>query len=303
MSDRNNNDPILVAQNIHKHFGGVIALDGVNLVIKKNHITSLIGPNGCGKTTLFNVITGWLTKTDPRNPELEEFDDGDVHQLGVLDRKRVSDAIDQGIEPPSEFVSQDVGHIKFEGKRIDGYASHEISQKGLMRTFQTTRNWPKLTVLENLLCAPLNQTGDRFLNIFFRRKKIKEEERINTLKALEILEFLEITQIRDQIANELSGGQLKLLAIGRLLMTAPHLLLLDEPLAGVNPSLGNKIMDKVVDLKKDHTVFLIEHNMDVVFDYSDEIFVMASGKVIAQGSPTEIQNNKDVIEAYLGEDY
>ncbi len=123
------------------------------------------------------------------------------------------------------------------------------------------------------------------------------------MRALDVLEFLEISHIRDQLGEELSGGQLKLLALGRLLMTAPRLLLLDEPMAGINPTLGNKIMDKILDLTKDSTVFLIEHNMDVVFNYSDEIFVMARGKIIAQGTPDEIETNRDVIEAYLGADY
>ena len=120
---------------------------------------------------------------------------------------------------------------------------------------------------------------------------------------MEILDFLEITHIRDQIGEELSGGQLKLLALGRLLMTAPRLILLDEPMAGINPTLGNKIMDKILELTAESTIFLIEHNMDVVFNYSDEIFVMARGKIIAQGTPTEIETNKEVIEAYLGADY
>ncbi|MCJ7617011.1 MAG: ATP-binding cassette domain-containing protein [Desulfobacterales bacterium] len=173
----------------------------------------------------------------------------------------------------------------------------------MIRTFQTTRNWPRLTVLENLLVAPHNQTGDFFLNIFTKQKIIREEERRNTLKALEILEFLEIMHIRDQLAEELSGGQLKLLALGRLLMTFPRLILLDEPMAGINPTLGNKIMDKILELKKNVTIFLIEHNMDVVFNYSDEIFVMASGKIIAHGTPEHIETNRDVIEAYLGGDY
>ncbi len=118
-----------------------------------------------------------------------------------------------------------------------------------------------------------------------------------------MLEFLEIMHIRDQLAEELSGGQLKLLSLGRLLMTVPSLILLDEPMAGINPTLGNKIMDKILELKEDVTIFLIEHNMDVVFNYSDEIFVMASGKMIAHGTPDEIETNRDVIEAYLGEDY
>ena len=181
--------------------------------------------------------------------------------------------------------------------------THEAALTGMLRTFQTTRNWPQLTVLENLLVAPHKQTGEGFFNLFFRRKRIKDEERRNVLKALEILDFLEITHIRDQLGEELSGGQLKLLALGRLLMTAPRLILLDEPMAGVNPTLGNKIMDKILELKHESTIFLIEHNMDVVFNYSDEIYVMARGKIIAQGTPNEIETNREVIEAYLGKDY
>lgn len=298
-------EKVLVAEDIHKHFGGVHALNGATVFVQKNQITALIGPNGSGKTTMFNVITGWLTKTDPRNPDEEEFQDDDVVQEGFIDRQKKKSAIDKGQEIPKKFVSQDVGHVTFDGSRIDGFSAHEISLKGLMRTFQTTRNWPKLTVLENLLVAPPRQTGESFLNIFnpLKWRKIKNEERANVKRALEMLDFLEISHIRDHISSELSGGQLKLVAIARLLMCAPQVILLDEPLAGVNPTLGNKIMDKVVDLKKDRTVFLIEHDMDVVFNYSDEIFVMARGQVIASGTPHEIQNNKEVIEAYLGADY
>jgi ABC-type branched-subunit amino acid transport system ATPase component len=255
----------LEAENIHKYFDGVKALNGANVFVRKNKLVSLIGPNGSGKTTLFNVVTCWLQKT--------------------------------------ELNSEDTGKVVFEKKRIDGLSAHEAALTGMIRTFQTTRNWAKLTVLENLLVAPHNQTGESFLNIFFKQNKIKEEERRNVLKALEILEFLEIMHIRDQPAQELSGGQLKLLALGRLMMTVPGLILLDEPMAGINPTLGNKIMDKILELKKEATIFLIEHNMDVVFNYSDEIFVMASGKIIAHGTPDEIETNRDVIEAYLGKDY
>ncbi|MFW9929014.1 MAG: ABC transporter ATP-binding protein [Candidatus Thorarchaeota archaeon] len=307
MSSQENSDSIkeiLIVDDIHKHFEGIVALDGTTVAVKKNKLISLIGPNGSGKTTLFNVITGWLSKTNPRNPEEEPLTEtDDVYTLGLLDRLLFFRKKRKGQNIPKKFLSQETGSVKFQNEKIDGLSSYDIALKGLMRTFQTTRNWPKLTVLENLLVAPPKQTGDSFFNIFFRRKKIKEEETKNVKKALEILDFLEITQIRDQIASELSGGQLKLLAIGRLLMTAPKLILLDEPLSGVNPTLGNKIMDKVVDLKEDTTVFLIEHNMNVVFDYSDEIFVMARGKVIAQGTPSEVEHNKDVIEAYLGADY
>jgi len=289
----------LAAVDIHKYFGGVKALEGASVLVKKHKLISLIGPNGSGKTTLFNVITGWLPKTNPSEAE-EEMERADKE--GLLDRLKKKFARKQKNSSP-ELASEDVGYVKFEDLRVDGLTAHEAALTGMMRTFQTTRNWPKLTVLENLLVAPHKQTGEIFLNIFSKRKKIKEDERQNTLKALEILEFLEISHIRDQLGEELSGGQLKLLALGRLLMTAPRLILLDEPMAGVNPTLGNKIMDKIVDLTRDSTIFLIEHNMDVVFNFSDEIFVMARGKIIAQGTPDEIETNRDVIEAYLGADY
>jgi len=267
-------DITLEAENIYKYFGGVKALEGASVMVKRNKLVSLIGPNGCGKTTLFNVITSWLDKT---NPYTEKED---------IENKR-----------------QEVGSVRFEGERIDGLSAHEAALTGMMRTFQTTRNWADLTVLENLLVAPQSQTGESLWKNFIFWKKIREDERKNTLKALEVLEFLEITHIRDQVAQELSGGQLKLLAIARLLMSDPRLILLDEPMAGINPTLGNKIMDKIVNLTEEATVFLIEHNMDVVFNFSDEIFVMARGKIIAQGTPTEIESNKEVIEAYLGADY
>lgn len=292
-------DFCLKAVDIHKYFGGVKALEGATVLITKNKLFSLIGPNGSGKTTLFNVVTCWLDKSHPHDAEEEK--DG-TEQEGflnrLLNRLKAKFARKQETTP-----KEDVGYVKFEDLRVDGLTTHEAALTGMMRTFQTTRNWPKLTVLENFLVAPQNQTGESFLNIFFKRPNIKEEERQSTLRALDVLEFLEISHIRDQLGEELSGGQLKLLALGRLLMTTPRLLLLDEPMAGINPTLGNKIMDKILDLTKDSTIFLIEHNMDVVFNYSDEIFVMARGKIIAQGTPDEIETNRDVIEAYLGADY
>ncbi|MHA1977743.1 MAG: ABC transporter ATP-binding protein [Candidatus Hodarchaeales archaeon] len=293
----------LEAKDIYKNFGGVRALKGAGVVVNKNQVISLIGPNGCGKTTLFNVITCWLSKSHP-DDALEDVKKKNMGKLfsDYLHKLKQSFLRKTG-EIEKGSLSRDVGSVSFEGERIDSLTAHEAALTGMMRTFQTTRNWPKLTALENLLVAPHRQTGESFLNIFLKKGKIKEEERQNTLKALEILEFLEITHIRDQLGEELSGGQLKLLALGRLLMTAPRLILLDEPMAGVNPTLGNKIMDKIVELKDESTIFLIEHNMDVVFNYSDEIFVMASGKIIARGTPKDIETNREVVEAYLGKDY
>ena len=300
METKNPDNISLSAKDIHKYFGGVKALEGASVLVSKNKLISLIGPNGSGKTTLFNVISCWSPKSHP-DDLLEETGEDETKI-----RNRIVEGVKKrfgGKEESEETTSQEVGSVKFEDLRLDGLNAHEAALTGMMRTFQTTRNWPKLTVLENLLVAPHNQTGESFMNIFFKKKQIKEEERKNTLKALEILDFLEINHIRDQIGEELSGGQLKLLALGRLLMTAPRLILLDEPMAGVNPTLGNKIMDKILELKVNSTIFLIEHNMDVVFNYSDEIFVMARGKIIAQGTPNEIGANKKVIEAYLGADY
>lgn len=289
-------DITLEAENIYKYFGGVKALEGATVMVTRNKLVSLIGPNGCGKTTLFNVITNWLSKTNP-------FTEKEV----IIKKNflvRFIDKFNIRKKPtPEDTTSSEVGSVKFEGERIDKLSAHETALTGMMRTFQTTRNWADLTVLENLLVAPQHQTGESLWKNFVFWKKIKEDERKNTLKALEVLEFLEITHIRDQVAQELSGGQLKLLAIARLLMSSPRLILLDEPMAGINPTLGNKIMDKIVNLTEEATVFLIEHNMDVVFNFSDEIFVMARGKIIAQGTPTEIEINKEVIEAYLGADY
>jgi len=298
--EKNPENISLSAKNIHKYFGGVKALEGASVVVTKNKLISLIGPNGSGKTTLFNVISCWSQKSHP-DDLLEETGEDEIKI-----RRRFLEGLKKkfgGSEESEETTSEEVGSVEFEDLRLDGLNAHEAALTGMMRTFQTTRNWPKLTVLENLLVAPQHQTGESFVNIFFKKKQIRKEERKNTLKALEILEFLEITHIRDQIGEELSGGQLKLLALGRLLMTTPRLILLDEPMAGINPTLGNKIMDKILELKVDSTIFLIEHNMDVVFNYSDEIFVMARGKIIAQGTPSEIQSDTKVISAYLGADY
>lgn len=252
---------ILEAENIHKYFGGVKALNGTTVMVEKGQLTALIGPNGSGKSTFFNVITGFLSP-----------------------------------EPQS-------GKIRFKEHDIKNMPPDKISKLGMVRTFQHTRNFPKMTVLENMLVSPARQTGESLLWGFLGRSLWKREEAINVRKAIAILDFLEISHVIDHLAGELSGGQQKLLAIGRLLMTAPSLLLLDEPVAGVNPTLANKIFDQIINLKNTSgiDILLIEHNMDVVMSFSDHIFVMADGKVIAEGDASTIQQDRKVLDAYLGE--
>lgn len=251
----------LKAENVYKYFGGVKALDGATVIVEKGKLTSLIGPNGSGKSTFFNVITGFLD----------------------FDEKGAS--------------------IKFQTQDIANDVPEAIASKGMVRTFQHTRNFPKMTVLENMLVSPQKQAGESIIWAFLGKALWKRQEARNVVKAMSVLKFLEIGHVIDHLAEELSGGQQKLLAIGRLLMTQPSLLLLDEPVAGVNPTLANKIFDRIIELKdtKDIDVLLIEHNMDVIMAFSDEIFVLADGKVIAQGTPEEIQKNRKVLDAYLGE--
>ena len=250
----------LDAKNVSKHFGGVKALDGATVAVQKGKLTALIGPNGSGKSTFFNVITGFLRS-----------DDG-------------------------------TGKILFREDEITEDEPGAIAMKGMVRTFQHTRNFPKLTVLENLLVSPGMQVGETLMGAILKKNTWSKVDSLNVRKALIVLKFLEITHVADHLADELSGGQQKLLAIGRLLMTQPSLLLLDEPVAGVNPTLANKIFERILSLKKSSglDILLIEHNMDVVMSFSDEIFVLADGKVIAHGDSTSIQSNRKVLDAYLG---
>ena len=254
-------EAIFDAENVNKSFGGVQALNGATVMVKKGRLTSLIGPNGSGKSTFFNVVSGFL--------ENEE----------------------------------DEGRVIFKKKDISNDAPEAISHMGMVRTFQHTRNFPKLSVLENMLVSPQDQVGESIVWSVFGKPLWERQEARYVKRALHILKFLEIDHIANHLADEISGGQQKLLAIGRLLMTQPSLLLLDEPVAGVNPTLANKIFDRIVELKESQgiDVLLIEHNMDVVMNFSDEIFVLADGKVIAQGDSKHIQENKTVLDAYLGE--
>ena len=197
------------------------------------------------------------------------------------------------------------GTIYFKGEDITGLEPYQIAQRGLVRTFQIARELEEMTVLENLMLAPKNQHGEsvvRSVTPGFRRGVVSEEKEIRD-RVWEMLEFFEIDHLAGEYAGNLSGGQRKLLEMARALMTAPEVVLLDEPLAGVNPTLEEKLLDRIHELREDgYTFLLVEHDMDVIMNNCERIIVMHQGKVLADGTAEDIQNNEQVVEAYLGED-
>ena len=250
--------PMIIVEDLHKHFGGFHAVDGATLSIAPGSITGLIGPNGAGKTTLFNVIAG-------------------VHK------------------PTS-------GRVMMDGEDITGLPPHELFHKGLLRTFQIAHEFHSMSVLENLMMVPAGQSGEKLWNTWFGRKRIADEERALAAKADEVLDFLTIDHLRDEKAGNLSGGQKKLLELGRTMMVDAKIVFLDEVGAGVNRTLLNTIGDAIVRLNKErnYTFVVIEHDMDFIGRICDPVICMAEGKVLAEGTLDEIKANEHVIEAYLG---
>ncbi|MFO7925958.1 MAG: ABC transporter ATP-binding protein [Halobacteriota archaeon] len=197
------------------------------------------------------------------------------------------------------------GHIYFKDEEITGLDPHQIAQKGLVRTFQIARELGEMTVLENMMLAPKNQLGESAIRSVTPglRGAVVEEERALRERSWEMLEFFEIDHLATEDAENLSGGQRKLLEMARTLMTDPEVVLLDEPLAGVNPTLEEKLLERIHELREDgYTFLLVEHDMDVIMNNCELIIVMHQGRVLAEGTAEDIRNNEQVIEAYLGED-
>ena len=199
------------------------------------------------------------------------------------------------------FYSLDRGRIYFRDKLISGLSPHVISQMGLVRTFQQTRALPFMSTLENLLSSAPDQTGEQLTSVFFKPGRVKQEERENRKRAMKILDILKLTSVGESLAGKLSFGQQKLIEWGRILMAKPKMILLDEPTAGINPTLIRQLVEVITRLNNEGIkIFLIEHNMPFIAEICQKIFVMDSGNLIFSGTPAEARENSRVVEAYLG---
>jgi branched-chain amino acid transport system ATP-binding protein len=200
------------------------------------------------------------------------------------------------------FYPGDRGSVTFDGRQVFGEAPYEIARKGMVRTFQITKALAAMPVIDNMMLAAPEQPGERFRNLIVRPGAVREREKEVRAQAMELLELFNLTNLADDYAGTLSGGQRKLLELARALMARPKLLLLDEPMAGINPVLGKRLLDHMQRLRQQEgvTFLFIEHDMEVVMNHSDRVVVMAQGRVIADGEPDEVRADKRVIDAYLG---
>lgn len=199
------------------------------------------------------------------------------------------------------FYELDQGRIFFGNKEISGMAPYAISRMGLIRTFQQTRVLPFLSTMDNILSATPDQAGEHFTSLFLRPRRVRREEEENRRRAEEVLEMVKLSHMKYELAGRLSFGQQKLIELGRVLMGRPKIILLDEPTAGINPTLVRQLTGIIIDLSTQGIqVFLIEHNMPFMAELCERVFVMDSGRLIFSGSPDEARQNEQVIEAYLG---
>jgi neutral amino acid transport system ATP-binding protein len=200
------------------------------------------------------------------------------------------------------FYPGDHGAVSFRGEQIFGRPPHVIAHRGMVRTFQITKALSRMPVIDNMMLAAPDQPGEHLVNVVFRPAAALRREREVRERALELLDIFNLRQLADEYAGTLSGGQRKLLELARALMTEPRMLLLDEPMAGINPVLGRRLLDHMQQLRlaQGVTFLFVEHDMEVVMNHSDRVIVMAEGRVIAEGEPHEVRSDQKVIDAYLG---
>jgi neutral amino acid transport system ATP-binding protein len=200
------------------------------------------------------------------------------------------------------FYRPDGGRAAFGGREVLGRPPYAIARLGMVRTFQITKALARMPVIDNMMLGAPDQPGERLLNVVFRPAAWRRREAEVREQAMELLEVFNLTRLADEYAGTLSGGQRKLLELARALMARPRFLLLDEPMAGINPTLGRRLLDHMQRLRAEEgvTFLFIEHDMEVVMNHSDRVIVMAEGRVIAEGEPHEVRKNEAVIDAYLG---
>jgi neutral amino acid transport system ATP-binding protein len=251
------NDPILVVDDVTRHFGGMTAVDVDHLEVQRGSITALIGPNGAGKTTFFNLLTGF--------------------------------------DKPSPGAT-----TRFDGNTLQKTSATHIANKGMVRTFQLTKALSRLTVMQNMLLGARDQPGENFF-VGLVPALWRKREREITAKAEDLLARFKLDTKADDYAGSLSGGQRKLLEMARALMSDPTMIMLDEPMAGVNPALTQSLLGHIQSLRDDGmTVLFVEHDMHMVRHISDWVVVMAEGKVVAEGPADTVMDDRAVIDAYLG---
>ena len=247
----------LEVTNLKKSFGGIKAVDVESLNLNRNELTSIIGPNGAGQTTFFDLISG--------------------------------------------FQDSDEGKVYLNNKNISKSQPYAIARLGMIRTFQLTKVFDRMTVLENMMFSASTVNNDSFLKSLAKLPSQKTTEKKIRDKSFEIMKELNIDHMANSYAREMSGGQKKLLELGRSIINNPSVLLLDEPLAGVNPKLAEEILQIILNLAgKGISILMVEHNIEAVMKISERVIVLAEGKVIADSTPENIRTDEKVIEAYLG---